>query len=172
MPRFTYDYGGEPSPSKENTHAGMQTYTQLRTITHPVPHAHVCLSSSPRCYNEMEDRLCQCRDGVTLWLCPAGFDPVTSSSQPPLSLCHSQEQRGGSSLSWRVELETVCCFGLHSLQQALSHAQPRHLNMAKHWHMQKAQHCGCLSVGVSCVTSNKGLLLYPLISQTCLKKLK
>lgn len=141
MPRFTYDYSGEQTQwEKTHTHTlgYTYTYTQTHTIVHSLPHMYTCAHHLLAAgYNEMEYGLCQRRDGVTLWLCPAGSDPVTSSSsssqptQPPPS--PDPERRAQSGLEGGAG-NSVGCSGLHSLRQALSHAQPHHLNMTKYWH--------------------------------------
>lgn len=154
MPRFTYDDSGEQTQ-------WAKTHTCLDANIHPNAHNPMLLPSHiPTCahhllaagYNEMEDRLCQRRDGVTLWLCPAGSDPVTSSSsssqptQPPPS--PDPERRAQSGLEGGAG-NSVDCSGLHSLRQALSHVQPHHLNMTKYWH--------CRVLNSVCVASFKSV---------------
>lgn len=109
MPRFTYDYCGEQS--EKNTHAKRQTYTEIHTTTrfflHMCTWAHHLLAAG---YNEIEDGLCQWRDGMTRWLYPAGFDPVSSSSsssQPTQPLPSAGPERRSPNLDCRVELETL-----------------------------------------------------------------
>ncbi|XP_035524877.1 teneurin-2 [Morone saxatilis] len=63
-----------PLLEKNSTHSHLEPHPDDSYMLRAQP------SSTAAAYNEMEDRLCQHRDGVTFWLCPAGSDPVTSSS--------------------------------------------------------------------------------------------
>lgn len=111
MPKFTYDYGGGAVGERahmlgsEYGHISTNVHHTAHSLSLACTHAHVP-SSSPSCYNEMGDSLCQRGDGVTLRLYPAGTDPVTSSSDELQRL--QPGWRGGSNLSYREELETLC----------------------------------------------------------------
>lgn len=98
------------------------------------------------CYNEPEDGLCQCGDGVTLWLCLAGSDPVTSSSSSsqPAHPAYATTRHREEGPSWAGGWSWKLISGLLSLRQALSHAQPHHLNMTKYWHCKGSTACVCV----------------------------
>lgn len=111
MPRFTYDYSGKQPQSKKTHMLGCKCThkcTQLHAPSLMCTCAHHLLAAG---YNEMEDGLRQRRDGVTLsgsaqLALTQSRAPVAPASPP--SLRHRQDERGGSNLGWRVELETLC----------------------------------------------------------------
>lgn len=118
----------------------------MHTCTLCKSHVHMCAHHLlAACYNEMEEGLCQRRDGVTLWLCLTGSDPDTSSrsssqpTQPPPS--PSPERRSQSMLEGGAGHSAPG--SIH--RQALSHAQPHHLSMTKYWHCRRLNSVCCFA---------------------------
>lgn len=131
MPTFTYDYSGEQR--KWNTHAKDANTHNLAFPPQKYTRVHLLMAAG---CNEMEAGLCQSGDGVTHWLGPGwlflrhGLQQL-QPAHPASAITRPREEGSiwAGGWSWKPVRS-----GLHPLRQALSHAQPHHLNMTKYWH--------------------------------------